>query len=494
MSMSSKMSSCIRESLPDILSEKMTEVVGVHVKQALEMVCGRHNLDFEEEWQLTQDRWQVSMEKTTKVSSVSSSKVVKKTKASINNAQGEESFKGKFPLPFNGIVDESLCQNIVVNNSLHTQCQRKRSGDDGEDFCKACITQTHKNNDTPLYGKISDRVNVTFPFEFVANNGDISCSLISVMDRLNITEERCREVALSRNETLDERHFVRDLERDNRHLVGTGATKKKTAGARGRPKKEDKLVELEDSHLFASLQKTKTKTKTKTTHVKQTKHAVKPDVESSSDEDEDEDEDEEEKTEYVIGDLIQNSLIESQAQKAKDKDKEAKDKEAKDKDAKDKEAKDKDAKSKAKEAEAQSIKDKEASIKKASIKKKEKKEKEAKDKEAKDKEAKDKEAKDKKLMSDDESSEDDCESENEDDNEDVMKNLTPVSIQGKDYQRAFNGSLYNEQLEHIGFYNFATDSVMPLKNAEVIKEESSDVEVESSDEEGDEEEEEEEYE
>ena len=477
MSMSSKMSSCIRESLPDILSEKMTEVVGDHVKQALEMVCGRHNLDFEEEWQLTQDRWQVSMEKTTKVSSVSSSKVVKKTKASINNAQGEESFKGKFPLPFNGIVDESLCQNIVVNNSLHTQCQRKRSGDDGEDFCKACITQTHKNNDTPLYGKISDRVNVTFPFEFVANNGDISCSLISVMDRLNITEERCREVALSRNETLDERHFVRDLERDNRHLVGTGATKKKTAGARGRPKKEDKLVELEDSHLFASLQKTKTKTKT--THVKQTKHVVKPDVESSSDEDEDEDE--EEKTEYVIGDLIQNSLIESQAQKAKDKDKEAKDK-----DAKDKEAKDKDAKSKAKEAEAQSIKDKEASIKKASIKKKEKKE----------KEAKDKEAKDKKLMSDDESSEDDCESENEDDSEDIMKTLKPVSIQGKNYQQAFNGSLYNEQLEHIGFYNFATDSVMLVKNAEVevIKEESSDVEVESSDEEGDEEEEEEEYE
>ena len=174
---------------------------------------------------------------------------------------GEKSFRGSFPLPYNGGQDVKCCSGLKENHSLMTQCQNARKGD--EKLCKTCENQASKNsNGLPTYGTIEMR-NACGIFEYVAPCGKSPVAYSKVMKKLNLSMEQVMEEAGKRNMVMDDGHFVEvdsKLGRPSKATTEKSTSssdddKKVSVKGKGRPKKAEKVVELVEptEDLFATL-------------------------------------------------------------------------------------------------------------------------------------------------------------------------------------------------------------------------------------------------
>ena len=160
--------------------------------------------------------------------------------------------KAAFPLPYNGEFNESYCYALRQNNGLYTQCTGLRKGE--AQFCKGCATLMQKTGaEVPEYGTIQQRQAVDI-FDYIDPKGRKPVAYTKVMKKYKITEEHALEEAGKFNIIINSQHFVAPEETKRGRPKTEKAPKEK--GAKGRPKKEKKVIMVEgeeDEDLFATL-------------------------------------------------------------------------------------------------------------------------------------------------------------------------------------------------------------------------------------------------
>jgi len=159
--------------------------------------------------------------------------------------------KAAFPLPYNGEFNAHHCLALRQNNGLYTQCTGPRKGDNS--FCKSCSSTMQKTGaEVPEYGTMQMRQAVGI-FEYVDPKGRRPTPYTKVMKKYKISKDQVLEEAGKFNIVINDLHFVEPEETKR----GRPKTEKepKTKGAKGRPKKEKKvlMIEGEEDDLFASL-------------------------------------------------------------------------------------------------------------------------------------------------------------------------------------------------------------------------------------------------
>ena len=162
--------------------------------------------------------------------------------------------KPAFPLPFNGEFNDACCYALRQNNGLYTQCQIARKGD--KHFCKSCQALADKSEDgVPEYGTIQNRLAAGI-FEYVDPIGRKPVAYTKVMKKYKITQEQALEEAGKYSIIIDLNHFVvpEDTKR-GRPSSPKEKVEKEPKGAKGRPKKAKKVLQIEgdDEDLFAAL-------------------------------------------------------------------------------------------------------------------------------------------------------------------------------------------------------------------------------------------------
>ena len=168
--------------------------------------------------------------------------------------ENKATVKASFPLPFNGELNDMYCQALRQNNGLYTQCQIARKGE--KPYCKSCEALAEKSSDgIPEYGTISQRMAVDI-FEYIDPKGRKPVAYRKIMKKYKLSEEQVLAEASKLNINIVTKHFEMQEEAVKR---GRPAAAKKEAkepkGAKGRPKKEKKVlaIEGEEEDLFASL-------------------------------------------------------------------------------------------------------------------------------------------------------------------------------------------------------------------------------------------------
>jgi hypothetical protein len=166
-----------------------------------------------------------------------------------------EVVKAAFPMPFNGELNESLCYALRQNNGLYTQCTSVRKGE--SHFCKGCASQMQKTGaEVPEYGTIQQRM-ASGILDYVDPKGRKPIAYTKIMKKYKLTQEMVLEEAGKLNVNINSDHFVAPEESVKR---GRPSTQKepKSKGAKGRPKKSKKVIEIDgdEEDLFASLVKT----------------------------------------------------------------------------------------------------------------------------------------------------------------------------------------------------------------------------------------------
>ena len=182
-------------------------------------------------------------------------KIVEKVEKVEKVSGAEKSFRGNFPLPYNGEHDESCCSGLKETHFLMTQCQNARKGDDK--LCKTCDNQASKNeNCLPKFGTIEMRKACGI-FEYVAPNGKSPVAYSKVMKKLNLSMEQVVEEAAKRGMVLDEGHFAEVVLESKKLKAKPDKSEpvEKAVKGKGRPKKAEKVVELVEptEDLFATL-------------------------------------------------------------------------------------------------------------------------------------------------------------------------------------------------------------------------------------------------
>ena len=160
--------------------------------------------------------------------------------------------KSKFPLPYSGECNESLCRGLRQNSGLYTQCQ---SGIKGENvFCRSCQSSADKNDGMPEYGTIMQRREVGI-MEYVDPKGRKPVAYRKIMKKLKVSSEEVQEEAGKHGITIDAIHFVEPCEEGKRGRPKAAKAAKEPKGVKGRPKKSKKVLEIEgdEEDLFASL-------------------------------------------------------------------------------------------------------------------------------------------------------------------------------------------------------------------------------------------------
>ena len=165
--------------------------------------------------------------------------------------------KAAFPLPYNGEFNENYCFALRQNNGLYTQCTGTRKGD--KNFCKSCSTTLQKTGaEIPEYGTIQMRQAVGI-FEYVDPKGRKPIAYTKIMKKYNLTEDQVVVEGCKLNITVNPQHFVVAEESVKRgrpsSLKEPKEKEPKEKGAKGRPKKSNKVLEIEgdEEDLFASL-------------------------------------------------------------------------------------------------------------------------------------------------------------------------------------------------------------------------------------------------
>ena len=186
----------------------------------------------------------------------SEKKVVKKVEKVVNSGK---KFKGSFPLPYNGGMDESCCSGLKENHELFTQC---RVAVKGVKYCKTCQNQADENeNGEPNYGTIQKRMSVGL-MEYVDPKGRSPKAYLKVMKKLNLSMEDVLEEASRVGMSIAKEHLEGVEESES---VSEVKKVKKVENVekkgKGRPKKAEKVIELSNSSddlfecLVASAQK-----------------------------------------------------------------------------------------------------------------------------------------------------------------------------------------------------------------------------------------------
>jgi hypothetical protein len=160
--------------------------------------------------------------------------------------------KPTFPLPYNGEFNDSYCYALRQNNGLYTQCQIARKGD--KHFCKSCQALADKNEGTPEYGVIQSRQAVGI-LEYVDPKGRKPVAYTKVMKKYKLNSEQVLEEAGKFNIIIDANHFIIPEEDTKRGRPASIKAPKEPKGAKGRPKKAKKVLQIEgdDDDLFAAL-------------------------------------------------------------------------------------------------------------------------------------------------------------------------------------------------------------------------------------------------
>ena len=240
-------------------------------RDVVQSCAARHGFDAEEEMRFLGLDVGLVVElkkgKSMSVKKVSSTTSEEEGESVVVGVVGvEKSFRGTFPLPYNGGQVVSCCSGLKENHGLMTQCQNGRKGDDK--LCKTCDNQASKNsNGLPTYGTIEMR-NACGIFEYVAPNGKSPVAYSKVMKKLNLSMEQVVDEASKRNMVMDDGHFVEVDSKRGRPSKATtekATTEKATSSSddekkvsvkgKGRPKKAEKVVELVEptEDLFATL-------------------------------------------------------------------------------------------------------------------------------------------------------------------------------------------------------------------------------------------------
>ena len=161
--------------------------------------------------------------------------------------------KTAFPLPYNGEFNDSCCYALRQNNGLYTQCAGVRKCDDS--FCKSCVKSMQKiGSEVPEYGTIQQRMAADI-FEYVDPKGRKPVSYTKVMNKYKITQEQVLEEANKINIRINSKHFVVPEDTKRGRPKKEKETETKVKGAKGRPKKDKKVIQIEgdEEDLFATL-------------------------------------------------------------------------------------------------------------------------------------------------------------------------------------------------------------------------------------------------
>ena len=163
--------------------------------------------------------------------------------------------KPAFPLPYNGEYNAECCEALRQNNGLYTQCQVAKKGT--EMYCKSCQQLVAKSADgIPEYGTIAQRKAVG-PFEYVDPKGRRPVAYTKVMRKYKVSEEQVLDEAGKFNINILAEHFASQAVESKRgRPKKEGIVAKEPKGAKGRPKKTKKVLEIEgddEEDLFVSM-------------------------------------------------------------------------------------------------------------------------------------------------------------------------------------------------------------------------------------------------
>ncbi len=175
------------------------------------------------------------------------------SKKQVEKKPKEVVVKPLFPLPYNGEHSDSCCQALRQNNGLYTQCQSSKKT--GSEYCKSCDLLASKSEGIPEYGTIKMRLAVDIQ-EYVDPKGRKPVSYTKVMKKFKVNEEQVMEEAGKFNITINPIHFeVAESESKRGRPKAAAKAPKEPKGAKGRPKKEKKVlaIEGEEEDLFATL-------------------------------------------------------------------------------------------------------------------------------------------------------------------------------------------------------------------------------------------------
>ena len=155
------------------------------------------------------------------------------------------------PLPFCGKVNENMCNGIRLNHGLYSQCTNKKGA---TGFCKTCQKQADRNNGTPTYGTIQDRLKEKNPLDYRDPKGKRVVPYANVMEKLGITKEQAIEAADKLGWTISEENFTKRVLKKGRPAKKKSDKKEcKEKKPRGRPRKQKKVVTEEVDNLVESL-------------------------------------------------------------------------------------------------------------------------------------------------------------------------------------------------------------------------------------------------
>jgi hypothetical protein len=179
--------------------------------------------------------------------------VVKGKSVNVVKEKAVKKSHPKYPVPFQGVVCDSSCQGIKLNHGLYTQCTNGNKV--GDSFCGSCAKQCSKNeNGEPDLGLIGHRVLKGDDYRDPKGRGAVHYT--KVLSKQKLTREMVCEEAEKFGLTIEEHHFVApDVKRGRpKKAVSDSDSDSGVKKARGRPKKENKVVEVDATEdLFASL-------------------------------------------------------------------------------------------------------------------------------------------------------------------------------------------------------------------------------------------------
>ena len=225
-----------------MLSKKLMEMVKEVTESVIEKCASEYNFSKEEALRMVG------------VSELVEGKVV--VGVGVRNGNGNRNrsntkiMKPSIALPYNGKKKEECCNALRLNNGLYTQCEVKR--EEEKLYCIPCERQMTKSNlEIPEYGTIDQRQAADI-FEYVDPQGRKPVAYSKVMKKLKLTREMVEEEASKKGETIDDRHY---------EIVDKRRRKKekevKEPKSKGRPKKTKKVIEIEgeddNEDLFATL-------------------------------------------------------------------------------------------------------------------------------------------------------------------------------------------------------------------------------------------------
>ena len=170
----------------------------------------------------------------------------------VSKKSEKVSKKSSFPLPYSGLMMEGCCHSLRSNNGLYTQCNVEVTGESL--YCQAC----EKKSCMLEYGTIEDRQKVSI-MEYVDPKGRKPVAFTKIMKKLNKSRSDVEEEAEKQGVTVAEVHFEEVKSEPKRGRPKAEKEAKEPKGPKGRPKKTEKVLEINDdedmfSHMVASVQ------------------------------------------------------------------------------------------------------------------------------------------------------------------------------------------------------------------------------------------------